>query len=114
MQLMDIYKAIKDLAVYDKRSADNSLIEVVFENKDIAIWQMRIESVLGLAIKPAGKKPDSRIKEIADSFGGIRNEQTLFYKSFSEHSLVAMFWPWQNGIHTTCKVFALENSILKE
>jgi hypothetical protein len=113
MQLTEVHEALKGLNVFEKRSADASLIDVVIENPDLPAWHTRLETILGPALKPAGAKPDAVAKRIAEAFGGIRNEQTLFCKSFSEHAVVAMFWPWQNGKCTTCKLFPIGNEQLE-
>jgi hypothetical protein len=113
MRLMELYEKLKGLNIFEKRSAADSLIDVVFENKDLAAWNDRLQTLLGPALKPAGDKPNPLAKKTAQIFGGIRNDQTLFCKTFAEHSLVAMFWPWQNGKCTTCKIFPLDNAALE-
>ena len=113
MQLPELFEKLKGLEIYEKRAVEASLIDVVFENKDLPAWNERLQTLLGTALKPAGEKPNAQAKKTAQIFGGIRNEQTLFCKTFTEHSLVAMFWPWQNGKCTTCKIFPLDNSALE-
>lgn len=105
MTLTEFYAGLAGLEQFESRSADENLVDVVFEAKDAAAWQARLESLMGPPLKPAGQSPDSRVKKIAKSLGGIRNEQTLFSQTCGELFLIAVFWPWQNGRCTTCKAF---------
>lgn len=105
MTLTEFYEKLKDLEQFELRSATENLVDVVFEAKDALAWQERLEALVGPALKPAGENPNAQVKKIAKALGGIRNEQTLFCKTFGDLSLVAVFWPWQNGRCTTCKAF---------
>jgi hypothetical protein len=31
----------------------------------------------------------------------------LYYKNFGAYAILAMFWPWQDGRCTTCKIHYL-------
>jgi len=105
VQLTEFYAALSELAMFEKRQVDENLIDIVFESKDTQVWNERLESVLGPALKPAGAAAGGAARKIANDFGGTRAEQTHYYKVFSDCGLVAMFWPWQNGRCTTCKAF---------
>jgi hypothetical protein len=111
MTLKEFYEQLQGLEQFELRSATETLVDVVFEAKDASAWQERLEALLGPALKPAGQGPNGQVKKIAKALGGIRNEQTLFCKTFGDLSLAAVFWPWQNGRCTTCKAFFI-NSVL--
>lgn len=111
MTLTEFYENLKDLEQFELRSATENLVDVVFEAKDAEAWQQRLETLVGPALKPAGQSPNAQVKKIAKSLGGIRNEQTLFCKTFGEVSLITVFWPWQNGRCTTCKAFFINAAI---
>lgn len=108
MRLNELFAALTGLEVFENRQADDNLIDVVFESQHTESWNARLESVLGPALKPAGAKPGAFARRVADDFGGVRIEQTLYYKGFEEHGVVVMFWPWQNGRCTTCKAFCVD------
>lgn len=105
MQLTEVFARLKDLAIYEERSATDELVDVVFETNQAEAWQKRMESILGPALKPAGAKSNSQANQLAKPFGGIRPEQTMYYKPFDGYAVMAMFWPWQNGRCISCKIF---------
>ncbi|MEW6516030.1 MAG: hypothetical protein AB1439_03900 [candidate division FCPU426 bacterium] len=105
MRLTEIFQQLKGLEIFEERSATDELIDVVFENRISAAWQERLESILGPALKPQGQKADGQASKLTKAFGGIRPEQTLFYKNFGEYAVMAMLWPWGNGRCTSCKMF---------
>jgi len=75
--------------------------------KEVAEWSQVASEFFGPAIKPTGAKPDQESLQLTQSFGGIRDNQTLFKKELDGKTAIAMFWPWQDGVHTTLKMFVL-------
>lgn len=105
MRLTEVFAQLKGLEIFEERSATDELVDVVFETKNVSAWQERLESILGPALKPAGAKSNSQANQLAKPFGGIRPEQSLYYKPFGDYAVMAMFWPWQNGRCVSCKMF---------
>lgn len=114
MQLTEVFAKLQGLDIYEERSATNELVDVVFESKHAVIWQERMESILGPALKPQGEKGGSQAKKLTKAFGGVRPEQTVFYQAFGDYAVLALFWPWGNGRCTTCKVFQLSEILPEE
>lgn len=109
MQLTEVLARLQGLEIYERRSVTNELAELVFENKNALVWHQQLASILGPALKSPGAKGNAEVKKLAKPFGGIRSKQSLYYKSFGDYALMAMFWPWQNGRCTTCKIHYLPN-----
>jgi hypothetical protein len=108
MTLQDINGKIKDLTVFEKRKMTDEYTEIVFFNNDIDKWNSALSDILGPALKPAGVKPSKEIQTLANSYGGIYENQTLFKKDFEDSVVMAMYWPWQNNKHTTLKIVLLK------
>jgi hypothetical protein len=113
VQLTELFAALKGLDIFENRQADENLIDIVFETKNTQAWVARLDTLLGAALKPAGEHANGTARAVAKDFGGVRPEQTMYYKEFAQHGLVAMFWPWQNGRCTTCKAFCVAKPAAK-
>ena len=104
MDLAEIMGRLNTLTVIEQRSNTADYKELVFSCRDLQEWQKILEKDLGPAAKPAGKKPRAEDQEIAESFGGIYANQTLFRKETPEGTVIAMFWPWSDEEHVTLKL----------
>jgi hypothetical protein len=107
MRLIEIFKKCNHLTIYDERSVTDEFIELVFYNKDLPDWYNCISSVLGEPRKAQNRQPNDHDLKLTARTGGIRFEQTLFEKTFEEGTIIAKFWPWQDGTHTTLRVALL-------
>ena len=108
MTLQEILGQCGGLGVYEKREASDDYSEVVFFSKEKDAWDKILADLLGPAIKPTGAKPTKEDLSITDDFGGIYNDQTLFKKEQDDATILAMFWPWQDTVHTTLKLILLK------
>ena len=109
MKLPDIIGRFADLKIHVKRVTADDYYELVFYSDDTAQWDKVITSFLGSPVKPPKIKPTKEDLRISDAYGGIQAGQTLFKKDFEGHSIMAMFWPWQDRAHTTLKIALLNN-----
>ena len=105
MTLKEIIEKCSTLSIYEKREITDEYVELVFLSKETDEWNRILSEILGPAIKPAGVKHAKTDLILTAKFGGVREEQTLFKKEFDDADIIAMFWPWQNGEHTTLKMF---------
>ncbi|MBW2325801.1 MAG: hypothetical protein JRF45_04745 [Deltaproteobacteria bacterium] len=88
MKIQEITEKFGNLKIFEKRCINDAYAEIVF------------------AVKPSGLEPSKNHKKVADAFGGIFFNQTLFQKNYDDMMIVAMFWPWQNGKQVTLKIAA--------
>lgn len=108
MTLQEIIERCRMLGVDEERCNSDKYSEFVFYKEELDEWNKIFSDVLGPAIKPAGKKPARDHKRLTKDYGGIWADQTLFMKEFEDVTVIAMFWPWQDGIHATLKMALLE------
>ena len=107
MTFDDILLQAKDLGVYERRSLSTEYCELVFFSKDLGSWYGILESVLGGPRKPPGSEPTTSDLDLTHRTGGIRVNQTLFEKDFDGETVIAKFWPWDDGEHITLKMALL-------
>ena len=100
----EILKQCSQLKVEEERVSSNDYDERVIFANEIDQWGKVFADVLGQAMKPAGQKTTPQDFALTVNYGGVLDDQTLFYKKFKERSILAMFWPWKNKIHVTLKI----------
>ncbi len=87
------------------RSDDEEYFELVVKTTDLPKVNQILETFFGKAVKPAGAKPSADDKKMANEYGGIRDDQTLYYLAAEELYYYSFIWPWANGQSVTVKVF---------
>ncbi len=108
LTLKEIIGKCDMLPVYKERRITDEYIEIVFYSKDIVRWNDIFVDVLGSPIKPKGVNPTEGDLNLAKDCGGISGEQTLFKREYDGAIVMAMFWPWQDGVCTTLKMTFLD------
>ncbi|MFA5087968.1 MAG: hypothetical protein WC552_02905 [Candidatus Omnitrophota bacterium] len=111
MTLQEIIDRQKTPAIYEKRNITDDYGEIVFYSKDRDEWHKLFAEILGPAIKPEGAYPTPVHLDMTKNYGGIRSDQTLFKKEYEDSTVIAMFWPWQDGVCTTLKMIFLEKKL---
>ncbi len=79
-------------------SQGSEYLEAVMNTKDIEMLNSLLKKYLGLAAKERGKEANlsKEIEELVDSLGGLRKEQSFFYKQDGNHVIYAALWPWES------------------
>lgn len=90
--------------VHEVRHITDDYGELVVHNSRIAEWDKILGDFLGPPKKPAGVEPSEDDLQMTKDYGGIWINQTLFKKEFEKFTLIAMYWPWQDDVHTTIKM----------
>jgi hypothetical protein len=111
MTLKEIIKKCRTLSISELRRNSDEFCELVFYNEDIDGWNTIFADILGHPVKPPGIEPTEDDQHLTRDYGGTRVDQTVFRKEFDDVTVMAMFWPWQDGIHTTLKMALLRNRI---
>ena len=106
--LKKIIEKCDALKIEARRSIADDYCELVFYTKDTDQWNKTLTDIFGPAMKPAKTKPTPDTRSLTKDHGGIYYNQTLFKKEFDGTTIIAMFWPWQDGVHTTLKAATLE------
>lgn len=84
------------------RQDEEGYFEAVVVKDEIAKLNACLDKYLGPAIEPSQlpKELEETVKEI----GGVRSGQGLHYKRGKEETIIALLWPWQDGMCTTIKI----------
>jgi len=106
--LKEISDRCLELDVAEQRSITDNYCELVFYTKDLDRWNNLLTDIFGQALKPEGAEPTGLDQDLAEEYGGIYANQTLFKKEFGDSVVIAMLWPWQDHLHTTVKIAVLK------
>jgi hypothetical protein len=104
MKLQEITDNFGKLEIFEKRCIDDEYAEIVIFTEYLDHCSKILEDFLGPAVKPSDLEPSKNHKKVADEFGGILKNQTLFQKDYDNIMVIAMFWPWENGKQVTLKI----------
>jgi len=91
-------------SVHEVRHITDEYGEFVVFNTGMEELTKVFVDLLGAPQKPAGVKPSDDDLTLTEGYGGIRINQTLFKRVFEDFILVAMYWPWEDGVRTTVKM----------
>ncbi|MDH3344506.1 MAG: hypothetical protein OEM61_08320 [Desulfobacteraceae bacterium] len=104
MKIQEITEKFRSLEIFEKRCINDEYAEIVIFTEQLNHCSKILEGFLGPAVKPFGLEPSKIHEKVADEFGGIFKNQTLFQKDCDDIMVIAMFWPWGNGKQVTLKI----------
>jgi hypothetical protein len=73
-------------------------LEAVITLQDLDVLNSLLREHLGPATKISGREGyfPAKIQELVDSLGGLRIEQSFFYKQEGTQVIYAAIWPWES------------------
>jgi len=99
--MTNIIEEIKGTLWMEIRPVSKGLeyLEGVVNKKDLELLNSLLKKRLGPAAKESGKAANlpKEIQELVDSLGGLRNEQSFFYKQRGNEVTYASIWPWASN-----------------
>lgn len=97
MDLIEDLKKNLKMEIRDN-SKEEEYLEAVIDRNTLDALNSTLARYLGPALKEPGKKAvyPKEIKNLVDSIGGLRPEQSFFYKKENQKILYAALWPWQS------------------
>jgi Fe-S cluster assembly scaffold protein SufB len=100
-KVMNLIKEIKETLRMEIRPNSQGLeyLEAVINKKDLELLNSLLKKHLGSAAKESGKEANlpKEIQKTVDSLGGLRNEQSFFYRQDGNKVVYAAIWPWQSN-----------------
>jgi hypothetical protein len=111
MKAMSLIEEIKKAMTLEIRSNSqgSEYLEAVIDTKDLELLHSLLKKYLGPAAKEHGEEANlpEEIQDMVDSLGGLRNDQSFFYKREGHQVIYAALWPWgsnPNKITLKCGV----------
>ena len=98
---IDMIEEIKRTLYIEIRlnSKGSEYLEGVINKRDLELLNPLLKKYLGPAAKESGKEAylPQEIEKIVDAFGGLRNEQSFFYRKEGNIVIYASIWPWASN-----------------
>jgi hypothetical protein len=98
--VMNLVKEIEKTLKMEIRltSEEGKYLEAVITLQDLDVLNSLLREHLGPATKVSGREVyfPTKIQELVDSLGGLRIEQSFFYKQDGTQVVYAAIWPWQS------------------
>jgi len=95
---MDMIEELKDTLRMEIRpnSQGSEYLEAVIDKQDLELLHSLLKKHLGPAAKEPGKEANlsNEIQKVVDVLGGLRNEQSFFYRQEGKEVIYAALWPW--------------------
>jgi len=104
MTFQDLLTQIQALKFEESRGQTEDYFEAVISKAGLDPWHKILTAYFGAPLKPEGRPPSPEAKEHAGPYGGIREDQTMYFRSDGEYSECALLWPWGSGNRITIKV----------
>ena len=98
---MDMIEEVKASVRMEIRpnSQGTEYLEAVVDKDELESLQMILTKHLGPPAKEPGKKTNlpREVQGLVDDLGGLRTEQSFFYKRVGDTVFYAALWPWQSN-----------------
>jgi hypothetical protein len=95
---MNLIEEMKETLTMEIRPISQGLkyLEAVIDARNLGLLNSLLKKHLGPAAKESGRetKLPKEIQKIVDSLGGVRNEQSFFYRQEGNKIIYAAIWPW--------------------
>jgi len=99
--MMNMIEEIKKTIKMEIRQTSQrpEYLEAVLYKEDLELLNAILKKHLGPAAKDSGKEANlpKEIQELVDALGGLRNEQSFFYRQEGNQVMFAVIWPWQSN-----------------
>ena len=104
MDFSSFLETVKEIQCQEKRTLTADYVEVVVTKANWESMAKVLETFFGLPLKPEGQKPSRDAENCAKAYGGVRQNQTLYFQKNETGSYAALLWPWGNGTSVTLKI----------
>ena len=104
MNFQELLAEIQSLKFAEKRTQKDDYLEIVVERDILESLCKVLASYFGMPLKPEGQPPSGKASQLAKSYGGIRQDQTMYCRQDPQHDEYAFLWPWGNGARVTAKI----------
>jgi len=104
MDFVALKAEIKNAGLNTVRTDNDNYMEAVVKKETVVKVTQTLENLLGKPVWPSKDRLAKETKQLVDSLGGLRKDQTLFFLNKDGVSLFAMLWPWQDGEKVTLKM----------
>ncbi|HNX68993.1 MAG TPA: hypothetical protein PLL75_03890 [Candidatus Omnitrophota bacterium] len=104
MSFPELLSEVLKLKRDEKRTQTDDYLEVVVSKAVLPEFEKVLESYFGPAIKPFGKGASGDANRYSKPYGGIREDQGMYFRKEEGGNELALLWPWGSGTPITIKI----------
>ena len=104
MTFAELLTEVQKLKHEEQRSQTEEYLEIVVSRESLEPLLQILTAYFGQPFKPEGALPLGAAEQRAKPYGGIRKDQTMYFRQDEDHFECALLWPWGNGTRITVKI----------
>ena len=108
MIFLELKRKISEMGPVETREDSPKLFEFVLKTASADRLNLILEARFGPPLKQAHENASRNILHFTEPYGGIRKGRTFYYKENDASPSFVLIWPWNDGKHTTVKIFQEE------
>ena len=111
MTFQDLLIQIQTIRIEESRAQTDEYFEAVISKAGLDSLHKILTTYFGPPIKPEGRPSSGEANRRAKPYGGIRKDQTMYFRRNGDISECAFLWPWGSGTRITIKVSQSKRSV---
>lgn len=104
MTFDEVVEQIKKIESEHRQTDIKGYFEMVVAWKSLGELTRILKSFFSQPYKPSDIWPTEEAQMLTAPYGGIRENQTLYYSLIGSEFYMAMLWPWADGMLITVKL----------
>ena len=110
MTFQDFLVEIQTIKLEESRAQTEDYFEAVISKEGLDPLRKILTAYFGPPLKPEGDSPSGEASRNAKLYGGIRKDQTMYFRRDEGVCECALLWPWGSGTRITVKIIQSKNS----
>lgn len=106
MNFQELVAVLKKQDFQELRACSENFFEAVAVKTKLIEVENILISYFGLPMKPAGIKSSGDANRFSKPYGGVRQDQTMYFRKEKTGNEFAFLWPWSCGSLVTLKVIS--------
>ena len=108
MTFQELLEEVKKHPLQELRAHSPSYFEAVVPVTKLVYVENTLINHFGMPLKPAGLMPSGDAAVLSKPYGGIRKDQTMYFRKQDMGHEVAFLWPWGCQSLVTIKIILEE------
>ena len=110
MTFQDFLAQIETLRIEESRAKTEDYFEAVISTATLDPLHKILTAYFGVPLKPEGRSPSWEASRCAKPYGGIRKDQTMYFRRDGDVCECTLLWPWGSGTRITIKIIQSKSS----
>lgn len=104
MTFQELLGEAKKLDCLEARAQLENYFEIVVAKDALAPAEGLLGAYFGEPLKPKGVLPTAEMSVRVRAYGGVQENQTMYFREGGSGGEFAFLWPWGNGLSITVKI----------